>query len=451
MRIIIVGCGNVGATLAEQLSAESHNVIVIDKNNNQLKKVTEKCDVMGVLGDGVSHAIQTEAGIEETDLLIAVTHSDEVNLLCCLIAKKAGGCHTIARVRNPIYNREISFIKEELGLSMVINPELQSAREISNLLRYPSAIEVDSFANGRVELLKLKLDQGNILVGIPLSRISSKLQCDVLICAVERDDQLIIPDGNFVLQTGDTISIVASLRNIRPFFKKMGLMIDRVKDAMIIGGGSTAYYLSRQLLAMGVHVKIIEKDAHRCDELCELLPHASIILGDGTDRNLLMEVGMADAEAFITMTDMDEENIMLSLYARKISHAKVVTRIHRMTFDELASNLDVGSVIYPRFITAESILSYVRAMSNTISSNVETLYRILDNRAEALEFWIREESPVVGHPLQELRLKPNLLIACIIHNGHVITPKGQDMIEVGDTVIVITTTTGLGDIKDILR
>lgn len=451
MQIIVVGCGNVGSTLTEQLSKEGHNITVIDCKNERLKRVTESCDVMGVLGNGASYSVQMDAGIEQADLLIAVTDSDELNLLCCLIAKKAGDCHTIARVRNPVYSREIDFIKEELGLSMVINPELTTAMAIAHLLKFPSAIEVDTFARGRVELSKIRLEKDNILVGCTMKEISFKLHCDVLICTVERGEEVIIPDGNFKLQEKDTISVVASSRNIVQFFKRMGLATGRIRDTMIVGGGSTTYYLAKQLLNMGIQVKIIEKDRDRCEELCELLPQADIIYGDGTERSVLMEEGVEGTQAFISMTNLDEENIMLSLFAKSVSHAKLVTRVHRMSYDELLDSLDIGSIVYPRYTIAESIVRYVRAMSNTLGSNVETLYKLIGDKAEALEFWIREDSPVVGIPLQELNLKPNILIACINRKGAVITPGGQDSIQVGDTVVVITTNTGLHDVRDILR
>lgn len=454
MHIIVVGCGNVGYTLTEQLSKEGHNVTVIDSKADRLRNVTDNCDVMGVVGNGASYSVQMEAGIEEADLLIAVTDSDELNLLCCLFAKKVGDCHTIARVRNPIYSQEVGYIKEELGMALVINPEAAAATEMARLLKFPSAIEVDTFAKGRVELLKFRLEQNNVLVGCPLKEIPSILKCDVLICAVERGDDVIIPDGNFELREKDIISVVASSRNILQFFKKMGMATNRVKDTMIVGGGSTAYYLAKQLLAMGIKVKIIEKNRTRCDELCELLPQASIIYGDGTDRDVLMEEGIETAEAFVSLTNLDEENIMLSLFAKSVSKvkAKLVTRVHRMSYDELLDSLDIGSIVYPRFTTAENIVRYVRAMSNSLgSNNVETLYKLMEDKVEALEFWIKEESPIVGVPLQELNLKPNILIASINHKGAIITPRGQDRIQVGDTVVVVTTNTGLEDIQDILR
>lgn len=451
MQIIVVGCGTVGATLTEYLSKEGHNVTVIDNKASRLTHVTNTYDVMGVVGNGASYGIQMDAGIEDADLLIAVTSSDEVNLLCCLIAKKAGDCHTIARVRNPIYNREVNYIKDELGMALVINPEYAAASAIARMLKFPSAIEVDTFAKGRVELSRFRLEPNNVLVGAMLKDIRSILQCDVLICTVERGDEVIIPDGNFQLREKDEISVVAPAKNIVKFFKKMGLATRQVKDTLIVGGGSTTYYLAKQLLAMGIDVKIIERDRARCDELCELLPEASIIHGDGTEREVLMEEGIEHAQSFVAMTNLDEENVMLSLFAKSVSKAKLVTRVHRMAYDELLDTLDIGSIVYPRLTIAEDIVRYVRAMSNSLGSNVETLHKLHDGRVEALEFWIHEESPVVGIPLMQLNLKSNLLIACINRQGKIITPRGQDMIQVGDTVIVITTNTGLHDIKDILR
>ncbi|MDO4318760.1 MAG: Trk system potassium transporter TrkA [Lachnospiraceae bacterium] len=451
MRILVVGCGNVGSSLVERLCAEGHNVVVIDQKSERLKEITERYDVMGVQGNGASYAVQMEAGIEETDLLIAVTNEDELNLFCCLIAKKAGGCHTIARVRNPVYSQEINFIKDELGLSMIINPEQATAAAIARLLKFPSAIEVDTFSKGRVELSRFRLPENCVLDGCQLRDISGRLHCDVLVCIVERGDQVCIPDGNFRLQAKDKVSVVASQENIVRFYKQMGLATNQVRNAMIVGGGSTTFYLAKQLLAMGIQIKIIERDEKRCEELCEILPQATILHGDGTDRNVLLEEGVANMQAFVSMTGLDEENIMLSLFVKTVSKAKLVTRIHRVNYDDLIDTLDVGSVIYPRFTTAETIVRYVRAMSNSQGSNMETLYQLFGNKAEALEFRIREHSPVVGIPLQELSLKPNLLIGCINHNGKITIPGGQSRIHVGDTVIVVTTNPGLHDIKDIVR
>ncbi len=451
MQIIIVGCGNVGATLTEQLSKEGHNITAIDIDGDRVESVANQYDVMGVVGNGASFSVQNEAGIAEADLMIAVTASDELNMLSCLIAKKAGGCCTIARVRNPIYNKEIAYIKEELGLSMVINPEYAAACEIARLLKFPSAIKVDTFAKGRVELLKCKINEGSVLHGRPLTYLSGGLRCEVLICAVQRGEDVFIPDGNFELQEKDVITVVASSRNANEFFKKIGMTTNRIKTCMIIGGGETTYYLAKQLLPMGIRIKIIEQSKERCNELSDLLPQAMIIHGDGTERNLLLEEGLSKVHAFVSWTSMDEENIMLSLYAKSTSKAKTITKVHRLDYDKIIDSLDLGSVLYPKNITAEYILQYVRAMQNTIGSNIETLYQIIENKVEALEFRVNEHSKLVGVPLRELQLKDNLLIACINRKGIVITPGGQDSIQMGDTVVVVTTNQGFNDLKDILR
>jgi len=451
MRIIVVGCGNVGRTLVDQLSKEGHHITIIDIDPQKVKDISEKYDVLGVIGNGAGYADQLEAGVDKADLLIAVTGKDELNLLCCLIAKKAGGCHTIARVSDPMYSREIAFIKEELGLSMIVNPKLAAAAEISRLLRFPAALEIDTFAKGRVELVKIRIDEDSELCGMQLKDISIKIKSDVLICAVEREDQVIIPDGNFVLEAKDAITLVGSVAKIVGFFKKLGIPTTSAKDTLIIGGGETAYYLAEMLISMGIQVKIIEVDKDRCLHLSEALPQAMIIWGDGTDRDLLIEEGLGRAGSIVTMTNVDEENIMLSLFSKTQSKGKIITKVHRIAYDELIDSLDIGSVIYPKYITSEAIIKYVRAMSNSMGSNIEALYRMNDNRVEALEFYIKEDAPVVGIPLMELNLKPNILLCSINHKGTISIPGGKSVIQVGDTVVVVTTMTGIQDIRDILK
>ncbi len=451
MRIIIVGCGNVGSTLTEQLSKEGHSITVIDRDEERVESITNQYDVMGFIGNGASFNVQNEAGISNADLLIAVTTSDELNLLCCLIAKKAGNCNTIARVRNPIYNKEINYIKEELGLSMVINPELAAAMEISRLLKFPSAIKVDTFAKGRVELLKCKVETGSPLCGRSLMEISSSIRGDVLICIVERGDDVYIPDGKFRLQEKDFISLVAAPRHAIEFFKKIGMDTNRIWKVMVVGGGETSYYLTKMLLSMGMEVKVIERKKERCSELSALLPKAMIIQGDGTERNLLQEEGMKQMHAFVSWTNKDEENVMLSLFAKHASKAKTVTKIHRIAYDEIISGMDLGSVLYPKYITADYIIQYVRAMQNSIGSNVETLYRLIENRVEALEFVVGAQSPVIGISLKDLKLKENLLICCINRRGKIIIPGGADSMQKGDTVVVVTTNPGFRDLGDILK
>lgn len=452
MKIIVVGCGNVGITLAEQLSQENHDITVIDTRESVVENVTNLCDVLGVVGNGTSLGILQEAGIDETDLLIAVTGSDEMNLLCCLLARKAGGCHTIARVSNPIYNsEEIAFIKEELGLSMVINPQLATAREMGRQLKFPSAIKVDSFAKSRADLVTYRLENGNSLCNRKLKDLSGKYTDEVLIPIVERGDEVIIPDGNFELLEKDIITIVGSEKSTAEFFKWMGVPVTKAKEVMIIGAGRTAIYLAKQLLEMGIKVKIVENDEKKCDDVAEMLPKVMLIRGDATDKDLLLEEGLESTGAFIANTTFDEENVMLSLYAKSCSKAKLITKIHHISYDDIIESLDLGSVIYTKYITAEAIIKYVRAMKNSMGSEIETLYRLSDNRVEALEFLIREGSPVVGIPLCELPLKSNVLIGCISRKGKAMIPNGRSVIEVGDTIILLTTRTGFDDIQDALK
>lgn len=451
MKIVIVGCGNVGETLAEQLSREGHNITVIDKKETVVTGVSNTYDIMGIVGNGAVYSVQAEAGVNEADLVIAVTGDDELNLLCCLIARKTGGCHTIARVSDPVYYREIAYIKEELGLSLVINPEYAVAEEIARLLKFPSALKIDTFAKGRIELVKYRIGDQSVLCDMQLKDVSSRFKSDVLICVAERGEEVYIPGGNFALKAGDEITIVASSAKIAAFFKKIGAPTTRARDAMLIGGGETSFYLAEMLADMGIRVKIVDKSRERCEELSELLPEAMIICGDGTERELLLEEGIATAESFVSITNFDEENIMLSLFAKSIAKGKIITRVHRIAYDEIIDNLDLGSIVYPKNITAENIVKYVRAMHNSMGSNIETLYKLNDNRVEALEFLIKEDCPLVGIPLQELKFKKNILVCSINHKGSIITPGGQSVINVGDTVVVVTTLTGFHDIRDILE
>ena len=433
LNIIIVGCGKVGSTLVEKLSKESHDITVIDQKNEVIQRITEDYDVMGFTGNGASYSIQIEAGIQDADVLIAVTESDELNLLSCTIAKKVGDCATIARVRNPDYSMELSYLRNQLGLSLIINPELETAREIARLLRLPSALEINSFARGHAELVKFKIPKENLLHDKPISAMH-ELNCDMLVCGVERDGNLIIPDGSFIMRGGDAVTFLATPTNSMDFFKKIGVDTHKVKNCMIIGGGKTSYYLGKQLISTGVEVKILELDEKRCEDLSVLLPKALILHGDGSDEDLLREEGIESTESFVPLTGLDEENILLTLFARNV-----------------LDGLDIGSIVYPRYITAEKILAYIRAMQNSVGSNIETLYHIFDNRAEALEFKVEKDSPVIGKPIMDLKLKDNLLLACLNRNGKVIIPRGQDVICEGDYVVVVTTHTGFTDVSDILK
>ena len=451
LNIIIVGCGKVGMTLIEQLSKEGHDITIIDKNAAKVQEMSNLYDIMGLVGNGASYSVQMEAGIENADLIIAVTASDELNLLCCTVAKQVGDCAAIARVRTPDYSKEAGYLREKLGLTMIINPEYAAATEIARILRFPSAIKIDTFARGRVELLKFKVLPEFKLDGMSVSQISDAFRSDILVCAIESRDNVSIPGGDHIIHDGDMVSILASPLNAAAFFRKIGLKTNQVKNCIIVGGGTISYYLAHALLDMKISVKIIEQNKNRCEHLSELLPDATIINGDGTNRSLLLEEGLSESESFVTLTNLDEENVFLALFAKSISDAKLVAKVNRLEFDDVIDSLDIGSVIYPKNITADYILQYVRATQNSIGSNIETLYHILDNQAEALEFAIRENSPVTGIPLSELNLKKNLLVGYLNRNGQVRIPRGQDTIQVGDTVIIVTSQKGLRDITDILE
>ena len=450
MKIIIVGCGKVGVSLAERLSAEGHDLVMVDMNPQKVEHLSNQFDALGIVGNGASFNIQQEAGVENADLFIAVTGEDELNLLCCLMAKKTGHCDTIARVRNPLYNKEIRFIQEKLGLSMIINPEHAAAMEMARLLRFPSAIEIDSFSRGRIEMLRFKVPETSKIVHMSLRELAGALQYSLLVCAVERNGEVYIPDGNFVIQAKDSLSIITTPQNAESLFKKIGVHTNKVHNTMIVGGGEITYYLAKSLANMNVDVKIIEKNKDRCEVLSEALPDATVIYGDGSDQELLKEERIQNMDSFVACTDMDEENIILSLYAKEKVSSKVVTKINHLEFNDVIHSLNLDSLIYPKHITAEYILQYVRAMKNSIGSNVETLYKLMEDRVEALEFIVNQNCRMIGIRLQDMKTRPNLLVAAINRQGKVIIPGGQDSFEAGDSVIIVTTETGLQDIHEIL-
>ena len=451
LRIIIVGCGKVGSTLAEILSNEGNDVTIIDRNPRILESMTNTFDVMGVEGNGASFNTQEEAGIKNADLMIAVTSSDELNLLCCTVAKQVGNCATIARVRTPEYNREVQYLTDQLGLAMIINPEFEVAKEISRILYLPSALEVSSFAHGQAELIKFKVYEDSKLNGVRISELSGIIKTKILICAIERDDKVFIPAGNDHIASGDIISFVTSRKQVKDFFTQIGVKSSKIKEVMIIGGGKAAYYLSNMLLNMGISVKIIESDKNRCEKLSLLLPKAIIINGDGTNEELLKEEGIASAQAFIPLTGIDEENIILTLYAKQVSSAKVITKINRINFRGVISKLDLGSTVYPRYITSEAIIAYVRAKKASMNSNIEALYHMYDHRVEAIEFYIDKDSAVTAQTIAKLPLKSNLLIALINRSGKIFMPSGADSLMAGDSVVIVTTHTGFNTIQDILE
>ena len=451
MKIILVGGGKVGTALARQLSEEGHNVTVVDTNKARVEHLTETYDVLGIVGNGSSITTLSEAGIEDADVFIAVTGSDELNLLCCMFAKKAGHCHGIARVRNPSYSHELDFIKKQIGISAIINPEMAAAKEISHLLRFPGASKIDTFAEGRVRLIKFTLTEAQGLDGVAIREIPTRLKSDILVCAVERDGGVIIPNGNFVLQKGDQVTFLATQEKAHAFFQQLHLPVQPVRNALIVGGGAIAYYLSQELLENHVRVRIVERDAARCVELAEQLPGAQILNEDGSNREFLLSEGLTSTEAFVALTNIDEENVLLTLFAKKHSNGKLVTKVNRLEFDDILAGLDLGSVVYPKYMTCDYIVQYVRALQNEAGSNIKTLYRILDDRVEALEFTVHEESQATGVPLSRLHLKKNTLLCCITRGNEIKIPRGGDQIQVGDNVIVVTLEHGLHDLRDIVE
>ncbi len=452
LKIIIVGCGKVGRTLVDRLSKEGHDIVVIDQNQDRIDHLTNLYDIMGIQGNGASYGIQLEAGIKDADLIIAVTNSDELNLLCCTIAKQVGDCASIARVRNPDYSKEISYLQEKLGLVMIINPEFEAAREIASILSLPSTLEVSSFAHGQAEMVEFKIEEGNVLDGLAIRDLSSSISSRVLITAVKRDNEVIIPTGEFVLRAGDIVCAVGARRFARTFLNEIGFKTRQVKDCLIVGGGKASYYLAKLLLQSRINVRIIERNKERCEELSISLPKATIINGDGGDEALLREEGIEYVESFVPLTGIDEENILLTLYANQVSNAKVITKVNRISFDNVLSQLNLGSVVYPRHITAESIIAYVRAKSASgDGDDILTLYHLFDQKVEAIEFNITEKSQATEVPFSVMQFKDNVLIAFINRNGKIIIPSGSDTIEVGDTVMVVTTHTGFANILDTLR
>jgi trk system potassium uptake protein TrkA len=450
MKVVIVGDGKVGYTLTEELSREGHDVVVVDSNEKTLENTVDVFDVIGVVGNGASMDVQAKAGVGEADILIAATSLDEVNMLACIVAKKLGAKHTIARIRNHDYARQLVFLKEELGLSMAVNPDRAAASDISRLLRFPEAVNVEVFSKGRVELAEFVLTEENHLDGIPLKSMYELFPAKILVCAVQRGEQVFIPNGDFVLQKEDRISVTAAMNEMDKFARLFDIQ-DKIKKVLIVGGSRIAYYLSMQLQNMGITVKIIEINPQRCEVLAELLPKVLIINGDGTDIEVLQEESLEEADAFIALTDMDEENIILSMLAKVKNTRKVITKIDRISFVDLLGDLGIDSVISPKKIAADRIVGYVRAMENSAdSNNVEALHRIVGGKVEAMEFHIRSESAVKDKPLRDLNLKPNLLVASIVRGTQVMIPGGESVIQAGDAVVVVTAGTPLYDIDDIL-
>jgi len=438
VRIVIIGAGKIGSTLALQLSKEDHDITIIDTDPDTVERAVDSMDINGVVGNGASYNVQVEAGVGKADLMIAVTDSDELNILSCLVAIKSGAQHTIARVRSPEYSNQLVFFKQELGLSMIVNPEFESALEIFRILRFPSAIKLDVFAKGKVEMAEVLIPQGSPLDGVSLEDLTATFGVRVLICAVSRGEEVHIPNGKFVLKSGDKIHVTAPHNAIAEFLKATGIYKEKIRSVMIIGGGRIGYYLAQLLSETNIKVKIVEIDEKRCVELSQNLPKARIICGDGTDQMLLIEEGIESCDALISLTGIDEENIILSMYGSQIKLDKVVPKVNNTNILGMLNMIGIESVVSPKNITAERIIRYVRAMTNSEGTTFNTLYKIVNDRAEALEFTIADESfPFLGIPIKELKPIYGTIIACIIRNGKIRFPSGGDTIERGDTIIIV--------------
>ena len=451
MNIIIVGCGQVGQNLAEQLIHDGNNVTVIDKSYDSVKSLTDRVDAMGIVGNGASHVTLAEADIENADLLIAVTNSDELNLLCCTIAKKTSNCKVIARVRSHIYNNESDFLKTELGLAMVINPDYVAAQEIARILRSPSAISVETFGKGKVELLKYRLPEDSEIIGMSVKEVMMKYKSDILFATIERGDKAYIAKGDFIFNARDIVSIISSLEGSQDFFKKIGSKNTSVKSALIVGSGEITHYLCSEIKKSKMNIKVIESDMARCDEISSSFPHVTVVHGDTTNQELMAEEGIGRVGAFLALSDSDEENMILSMHAKEKTRGKIITKVTRMDYDSVIDRLDLDTVIYPKTIVSDMIIRYVRSAQNTRGSNMETLYNVIKGEVEASEFFIRKPSAIVGIPISKLRFRKNVLIAAIIRNGEVIMPRGYDTIEMGDSVVIVSKVTGLQDVTDILE
>lgn len=450
MKIIVVGDGKVGYNLVKQLSAEGHDITVIDNNPENLKR-TEAFDVITVTGNGASVQVQKDAGVPSADLLIAVTSGDEINIICCLLAKKLGTKNTIARIRNPEYSEQLAFLKDDLGLSMVINPEKTTAAEILRNITFPSSISVKDFAKGLVELAECRIKASSKLIGQKIFDIREKNKLDILVCIVERAGKANIPTGNDVFMEDDKIYVTGDAKNIMSFLKLSGNAEKKINAVMIIGGGRISFYLAESLLKTGLKVKIIETNPKRCAELCELLPGALIICGDGTDQHLLQEEEMSHSDAFIALTSIDEENLISSLYALKQGVDKVITKINRLEYTNVIEDLGIDSIISPKVLTAHQITQYIRAMQNTMGSKVDTLVKVANEQVEVLEFTVAQSTKNQLTMIKNIAFKKSLVVAAIVRKGRVIVPNGTSVFRKGDTVIVITMIQNFKDMNDIFE
>lgn len=451
MKIVIIGDGKVGHKLTVQLSEEGYDIVLIDQNEGKLKAALNQLDIFCITGNGADAEIQRQADVPHADLVIACASTDELNMLSCLLAKKLGAKHTIARVRNPLYYRQMNLLKEDLHLSMAVNPELTAANEVARILLFPATNKVETFMRGRVELVEFPVKEDSMLVGLSLAEIYKKRQIKMLVCAVKRGQEVYIPDGRFVVESGDKLHLAASHQDLKTFFRSLGYKGTRIKKVLICGGGHLCFYLAGQLIQAGMQVKIIEQKQERCEFLCEQLPKATIIHGDAADHDLLLEEGIREADAVVTLTGMDEENIIMALFAKTQGVGKIVAKVNEDTRAQMVEGLGIDCIISAKSTTADAIMRYVRARKNSYSiAEVETMYRLVNGKIEAQEFIIKKECEFINIPLKELKTKENTLLACIGRRGKVIIPHGDDHLEVGDNVIVVTKGYTVNNFNDIL-
>ncbi len=451
MKIIIVGCGKVGYAIAQQLTQEKHDITIVDDEMLHLNRADSTLDVMCTHGNGASISVLMEAGARDADLVIAVTGVDEVNLVCALIAKSLGARHTIARVRNPDYRRDADMLKREIGLDMVINPDLAAAQEIARILSFPAAISVEPFAGGRIDMIGFQLRPEDTILGQSLSEFHRERVAEVLICAAQRGDEFIIPNGSFVPQQDDRLYMVGSKSELHKMLKSMGRSLQRVKDVSILGGSRISMYLSWELARSGTRVHIVEQEHEKCLRLSQELPDAMVIEGDGTDTDLIRSENLFGADGFVALTGRDEENLLMALSARKAGVRKVLAKMTRPNYMDLVQDTGLGSIISPKDIIANQITRYVRALANSQGMAVESLYKLLGGKVEALEFTASNDGCGILHtPLMKLPLRYGVLLAAIVRDGRTIIPGGMTTIESGDHVLVVTNVTGLTDLKNIL-
>lgn len=452
MKIIVLGAGKVGKTLIKHMSNEDHDIIVVDQNATKVEEVVNQFDVIGVVGNGGSYDILMEAGAQDANLIICVTASDELNILAGLMAKKMGTRHTIARVRNPDYSSQRDFMRNQLGFSMIVNPELEAASEIRRVLSFPSAVKVDTFSRGKVELAEFFVEDHSRLNGVELSQLHKITKTNILVCAVSHNEDVIIPDGNYAIKPGDHLYITGTHRDLSRFCLDIGVITTRIKNVIIVGGGKIAYYLSKQLSTQGIKVKIIEKDKNRCQALAEKLPYVTIIHGDGSDDELLNEEGIENTDAVLALTGLDEENIVLSLSAKSLYHKKTIAKVTRMNYAGLSDVLKVDSIVAPKKIVASQIIRYVRAkMNKDHDSAVKTLYKIVDGEVEAVEFKVTEHFKFLHKTINEMKIKEHVLVAAIIRKNEVIVPKGNTAMELNDYVIIVSRGEIMKSLNDMLR